>query len=270
VNGDGSPARRLRLPRVADMVAHEIRNQIVSGEIEDGAILPSHQELESEFGVSGPSIREALRILENEGLITVRRGRSGGAVVHRPSPDRAAFLLGLVLQSQEATVVDLSVAVVEEYAICGAFCARLPDRNTVLVPRLRDILDQEIEALDHEPEKCRQLGREFHRELVIGCGNKTLALVVDTLQTLRWSQETHWAHRMAEHHESLDLDRRRKGLDAHAQIIDVIEAGDPQRAAEVFRRHMEDISLAAAGARGPRIVATELQWGYRSSAEDDG
>ena len=81
------------------MVAGALRTRILSGELADGAMLPKQDELLEEFGVSLPPIREALRILETEGLITVQRGNVGGAVVHAPQESKVVYMMGLVLQS---------------------------------------------------------------------------------------------------------------------------------------------------------------------------
>src|SRR5580704_17074489 len=89
------PVNQMRQPRLAEMVSGVLRQRILTGAMGGDAELPTVDRLADEFGVSPPSIREALRILENEGLVTVRRGRSGGAVVHRPKPEGAAYLLGL-------------------------------------------------------------------------------------------------------------------------------------------------------------------------------
>jgi DNA-binding GntR family transcriptional regulator len=91
--------KRLRLPRVAEVVAEGLRARIMSGALADGAMLPKQSDLLAEFGVTLPAIREAFSILETEGLITVRRGNVGGAVVHRPQPSKAAYMLGLVMQA---------------------------------------------------------------------------------------------------------------------------------------------------------------------------
>jgi DNA-binding FadR family transcriptional regulator len=74
-----------RIPqhRVAESVAAELRARILGQGGEDYQ-LPTQDQLMAEFGVSHPSIREAIRILETEGLVTVRRGKVGGAQVHRP------------------------------------------------------------------------------------------------------------------------------------------------------------------------------------------
>jgi len=69
---------------VPQRIADELRALIVSGELSDGESLGREPDLVERFGVSRPSLREALRILEAEGLITVERGVRGGVVAHEP------------------------------------------------------------------------------------------------------------------------------------------------------------------------------------------
>src|SRR6185437_7074718 len=64
-----APRRQFVQPRVAQMVADVLRTRIVDGELPDGSLLPKQDDLIDEFQVSRPSFREALRILESEGLI---------------------------------------------------------------------------------------------------------------------------------------------------------------------------------------------------------
>ena len=77
--------RRLSARRTAEIVADELRRQIIDGELADGDLLPRQELLVEQFNVSLVSLREALRILETEGLVSVRRGNRGGAVVHAPA-----------------------------------------------------------------------------------------------------------------------------------------------------------------------------------------
>ena len=71
--------RRARVqPRLAELIASELREQILNG-VHTNGLLPKQDDLVAMFGVSAPPLREALRILEGEGLITVRRGKVGGA-----------------------------------------------------------------------------------------------------------------------------------------------------------------------------------------------
>src|SRR6202048_3694471 len=94
--------QRIRQPRVADIVASRLRDDILSGRLREGDVLTSQEPLFQECGVSPPALREAIHILESDGLVSVRRGNMGGAVVHLPSAERTAQTIGMVLQSRGA------------------------------------------------------------------------------------------------------------------------------------------------------------------------
>jgi DNA-binding transcriptional MocR family regulator len=100
----GSEHTKIGQMRMAELVAAALRDRILAGGIGDGSTLPKQDELVAEFGVSYPSVREALRILETEGFITVRRGNRGGATVHAPDIGTAGYALGLTLQAMQVGV----------------------------------------------------------------------------------------------------------------------------------------------------------------------
>jgi DNA-binding FadR family transcriptional regulator len=251
-------AQQLRQPRLAEMVAASLRERIVNGELADGATLPTLERLVDDFGVSPPSVREALRVLENEGLITVRRGNVGGAVVHRPKAETAAYMLGLVLQSRQLTVQDLGTAVHELLTTCAAMCARRPNRARVVVPALRKAHDRVVAAIDESGPVFERCCREFHQTLVERCGNDSLVLVYSSLAWLWSAQEEVWTTRVV-HDESPSPKLRQQGVEDHAAIVDAIADGDVERTAEVTRRHVEhpDV-LGPAGSAKRRVQATRL------------
>ena len=131
--------RRLGARRTAEIVADELRRQIIDGELADGDLLPRQEVLVSQFSVSLVSLREALRILETEGLVSVRRGNRGGAVVHAPANTSAAYMIGLLLQRDDVKLGDLGLALQELDPMCAALASRRSDRGHTLVPRLREI-----------------------------------------------------------------------------------------------------------------------------------
>ena len=88
----------LREPKMADRVAQVLRRMFVRGEIAEGTMLPSESELMERFGVSRPTLREAFRVLESEGLIEVHRGVRGGARVSRPQRQTLARYAGLIME----------------------------------------------------------------------------------------------------------------------------------------------------------------------------
>ena len=89
------------------MVASHLRRQIVLGELKQGDQLPPESALMEQFGVSRPTLREAFRILEAEGAISVRRGVRGGARVQVPSVGIAARYVGLLLQYRGTLLSDV-------------------------------------------------------------------------------------------------------------------------------------------------------------------
>lgn len=228
--------RRLRQPRVAEIVAENLRNRILSGALEDGNQLPKQDELLQEFGVSPPAIREAFRILETEGLITVVRGNVGGAIVHLPQPKKAAYMLGLVLQSRQVTLLDLINAMRQLEPACAAQAALRSDRETTVLPVLRRNIDESMEALD-DPQRFIALARAFHTELVSHCGNATMALVVGSLEKL-WSQQVdRLAVKESTHGSFADRSVRMSLAREHERIYRAIAEGDAQSAERAIREH---------------------------------
>ena len=136
--------QRIRQPRVAEIVASQLRDDILSGRLKEGDVLPSQETLFSEFGVSPPALREAIHILETDGLVSVRRGNVGGAVVHLPSAERTAQMIGMVLQARSATPADVSGRCSTSSRSAPGMCAARDDRLTEVVP----YLEAEIERAD--------------------------------------------------------------------------------------------------------------------------
>lgn len=228
--------RRLRQPRVAEIVASSLRARIMSGALADGDMLPKQEELLAEFGVSPPCIREAFRILETEGLITVIRGNVGGAIVHVPHSGTAAYMLGLVLQSRSVSLADLLNGMRLLEPACAAEAASRPDRGTTVLPRLRENIDASMAAID-DPATFIGLARAFHTELVTNCGNETMSLVVGALEVLWSAQVDALALNQSVHGTFADRAVRLSLAREHERIYRAIEEGDAQTTERAIREH---------------------------------
>jgi DNA-binding FadR family transcriptional regulator len=229
--------RQLRQPRLADIVAKSLRERIISGELTDGSSLPTLDRMVEDFGVSPPSVREALRILENEGLLSVRRGNVGGAVVHLPKAPSAAHMLGIILQSSKVSVADLEQALTALEPLCVRLCAERPDRMEAVIPALQAV-HEVAQANVQDPEPFGAAMRQFHRLFAQRCGNETLILMVLALETLWGVQRDTWAYRISNTGEAPDLDVRHQGLREHAAIIEAIKEGQSELAQEQVRNHI--------------------------------
>lgn len=237
IRGDQAGDRRYRAPHVADLVVAELRRRILDGELVDGDELPRQEDLLKEFGVSKPSMREALRILESEGLLSVRRGKVGGAVVHRPGEANAAYVLGTVLRTMGAPVDDVSMALNLLEPQCVALCASRPDRADAVIPALREVQERAAACID-DVREFTIASRMFHEEVVRLCGSPTLTLVVGALESVWSAHADAWAEIHADEDDFPDLEYRQQGLEDHGVLLDLIEAGDVAAAMSEAHRHL--------------------------------
>jgi GntR family transcriptional regulator, transcriptional repressor for pyruvate dehydrogenase complex len=231
---------RFRQPRVAELVASRLRDDILSGRLSEGDVLPSQEALFSEFGVSPPAVREAVHILEADGLISVRRGNVGGAVVHRPSSERTAQMIGMVLQTRGASPGDVSEALMHMEPVCAGLCAARDDRLTAVVP----YLEAELATQTAEFEDVTRYvpnARSFHETLVARCGNESMILLIGSLEVI-WSahESAVWSGEGGGPGDD-DATRakiRRAALRDHHRIVDAIRDGNRARAVKLAGDHL--------------------------------
>jgi DNA-binding FadR family transcriptional regulator len=248
------------------VVAAVLRERIVDGELGNGHLLPKQEDLMEEFHISRPALREALRILEHEGLLTVRRGSIGGSVVAMPTAETSAYTFGLVLQSRRGTLDDLAVAIMQIEPLTASLCARRPDRVTEVVPGLRANIAETQERMDDGPA-FTALARAFHELMVGGCGNETLILTVGALETLWSEQERQWAVRSTAANTYPPTAHRKAVIDAHIALADAIEAGDAELTTKLSTGHVKASQRYALEDSENQVVrATALKDRLRSLA----
>jgi GntR family transcriptional repressor for pyruvate dehydrogenase complex len=252
-DGDGRSAP-LRQPRLAEMVAAELRQRILSGVLGDRQRLPKQAALVAEFGVSRPSVREALRILETEGLVTVQRGNLGGATVHAPHVHDTGYMLGLVLQGKDVHLDDVGMALRHMEPACAALCAGRPDdERREVVATLRAVQHDTVAAVDDDIGFVDH-ARRFHEQLVALCGNETMKALVGAVESVWSAHERAWARTASGAGSFPRADLRHQGIVAHGRILALIEAGDPGRVIDVAYRHLQQSQIYALADGGPRRV----------------
>lgn len=232
--GGGPAQRQIRPQRAAELVAADIRGRILGGELDEG--LPTEVVLLEQFSVSRPTMREALRILETEGLVRTRRGKQGGAVVSRPTVDTAAYHLGLVLQGGRVDLNDLATARQLLEPLCVSLASQRADRQQVAA-ELEELNDQSEELLGDGAAFTASLLR-FHEKLVQACQNQTLQILVGTVERVWDSQERAWAQEASESGDYPDEEGQRHALDSHRRIARRIADGDADAASRAARNHL--------------------------------
>ncbi|MET0698352.1 MAG: GntR family transcriptional regulator [Mycobacterium sp.] len=230
------PQSRIRQPRVAEIVASRLRDDILSGRLKEGDILPSQESLFGEFGVSPPALREAIHLLETDGLVSVRRGNVGGAVVHLPSAERTAHMISMVLQARASTPADVSGALMHLEPICAGMCAARQDRLTEVVPYLEDEIATQTAQFD-DPIQFVPNARRFHEALVSRCGNEPMILLIGSLELI-WSahESAVWSDDSAP--PGSGERTRRAALRDHQRLLAAIRDGDSSRASRIAQHHL--------------------------------
>jgi GntR family transcriptional regulator, transcriptional repressor for pyruvate dehydrogenase complex len=97
----------IHVPKTSDVLARELRRQILSGALPTGASLPPERDLVAQTGLSRSSVREALRILESESLVTTKPGRFGGSVASQPGDESIGRSLSHYVHGRGITLLEL-------------------------------------------------------------------------------------------------------------------------------------------------------------------
>jgi DNA-binding FadR family transcriptional regulator len=234
------------------MVASHLRRQIVLGGLKEGHQLPSENVLMEQFGVSRPTLREAFRILEAEGAISVRRGVRGGARVQVPDTEVAARHIGLLLQYRGALLSDVYEARTALEPAAARLAAKR--RTSADLTRLQEALDRHRESME-DPGGAFAADAEFHRLLVETSGSETLQVLAAMVNSIvregdRGYADSHdWQH---EQQLSTIV------LRAHTRLVELIRKRSGDEAEELWRKHLTESAKIVLGDRASATVVELL------------
>lgn len=247
--------RPLHVPKVAELVADDIRRDIARGVYSDGAELPQGTELMARYEISRPTLREALRVLASESLLEMSPGTTA-VRVRLPSAEVAGRYAGLLLQLRGTTLRDLedSRAVIEGPA--AALLAERASHEPEILAELEAAIAKEADALTRDDHvEVGRAGLHVHNAVVKLSGNTTLHSVFSLLGSVI---ERHTDERIAEARDAArevgaeDLQRAHR---AHRRFLDLVRSGDVEKASSQWRRHLDSINAALlAGGESSHVV----------------
>ncbi|MFJ9176052.1 FadR/GntR family transcriptional regulator [Streptomyces sp. NPDC102360] len=240
----GKPFAPLAVPKAADVLAADIRERILSGELPEGSMLPPERELVERTGLSRATVREALRILQVERLLRIRPGRGGGAFVHCPDHASLAGAVELVIRGQHLRLDALHETREAVEPACAALAAvrRTEDDLTQL-----DAAHSELTAAGDVPHFLRA-NVHWHTAVARASGNELLIGLMTALA------DAIYAATDIEHF--LDEDIRGLTTRAHARVTESIRARDEAGAKRRMERHV--CAFARAAGRVDRREGVEL------------
>lgn len=217
----------ITVPKASDILAAKLRDLILSGQIPPGESLPTERDLVAESGLSRSSVREALRVLEVEGLITTRPGRTGGSTVRLPGRGSVARSMGLFVRSHD---IQLDALLDCRLAIEPFLASRAAANRTA--KELEDIrtLHEKFVASTDDLAAYKRINLDWHVAVARASHNEPLIAFMEAIsQPILESRD---------YKELTTPDIRREAIKAHSAIITAIEDQNAQLAYSRMEKHL--------------------------------
>jgi GntR family transcriptional regulator, transcriptional repressor for pyruvate dehydrogenase complex len=233
-----SAFRKIRRTRFIHDILSQIEAAIVDGKYQVGDKLPSERELCALFQTSRGPLREALRVLEEKGLISVKAGAHGGAFITAVTTENMSESLGFLLKFKGVTLAELSEFRAFLEGATAALAAKRARKTDI--ERLRTVIE---EALVHSKSAPRNLDpllgidSQFHKVLAQAAGNR---LFLSVLQTVYENMYQYIGKYLAREEKSVQL-----LIKDFIEITAFVEAGDSVAANNLMQRHVQKFTRMA-------------------------
>jgi GntR family transcriptional repressor for pyruvate dehydrogenase complex len=228
---------RLKADSLMQKVVDEITDMVLDGGMSVGDMLPSMAELGERFGVSYTVLREALRVLEAQGMIEIQHGK-GTVVTLDPTEAMAISLRSLGRMHEKSIEYLMEVRSILELQIARLAAIRRDDEDLSMLHELTDALSRSL----HDANAFIEADTGFHYALVVATHNPILARV---MQSLRRVQRSQWEATTRMRANDLG-----EAYDAHRHVFERVRDGDPEGAVGamdlllgVARRDLELLTL---------------------------
>ncbi len=220
---------RVVVPKAARLVAETLRERILARDYETGSHLPTPELLVGEFGVSRATLREALNVLESEGLVRLRRGPGGGAIV--TAPDGLAIMRSLesLLRFEGTTVEEVMEVRLVVDPLAARLAAERADDDDLT--RIRESIGRQREpgVLDsHERWFAENL--YFHWAIAAASHNPLVRALSETLHNIVLTGGLR---------VEMSATERRRSIDDHEAIYERLLGRDPGGAATRTYEHLD-------------------------------
>jgi len=224
--------RAAKQNRIFQDVVDQIEEAIIAGKLQPGDTLPSERELKELFATSRGTLREALRVLEQKGLIEIKLGVGGGSVVKAAPMEQVCDSLDLLVRFQQISLHHLAEFREGVEGNVAAMASRCASR--------RDIA--ELEALLEKARRHVAQGVSEWRQFVEidGCVHQALARITGNPMYIVIHKMVHDnIQRYYEQFLPWTETRLQENLDDLCSIVALIKAGDADRASARARRHVQ-------------------------------
>lgn len=222
--------RRSRPVRVAE----EIKQWVVERDLRKGAKLPNEAEMIRRFAVSKGTVREAMRILEAQGLVVTRTGPGGGSFVGEVTAERAKSLLANYFYFQDLSIADIyELRRLLEPELAAGLAGHLAPEQLDELQRLAEAHPDPARSAEEEKEQ-HIASLAFHARLADFAGNRLMGFMIGFMARIL-TDLTVYRRLYDPPNPKLWQEGRRHQRD----LVDALRAGDGTRARSIMASHME-------------------------------
>ena len=224
-----APFKPLRTEKYSQEVANQIKESIFRGIYLSGDKLPSESDMAKQFGISKVSVRQAIRVLENSGIVFTKQGVDGGIFVAEADAMSVSSYLSDMLKLKRVKMSDLTMARIIFEPDIAFRVAKVWEGNNLEVVQ-KNIQEAKI-ALDKDDfRKSRLLNLEFHR---LVCNITKNPVVIFALNSVIDVLEENVLQ------TKLDRDFISDEIIAHETIIEKIRSREREQAHDKMRKHIK-------------------------------
>lgn len=222
-----------RGPKRPAAISEEIKDWIVTHKLKPGDPLPQEKALLERFRASKGTMREALRSLEAQGLVTTRTGPRGGVFVAALDRSRAMELLGNYFFFRQPSIADMYTARCQlEPEMAASLVGRLSDDDFLRLEETMRVYDHPAETVGEEYQQ-RMAELDFHAVLAELCPNPVLGFMCGFLQNLL--RDLTVCRRI---YDQPNPALREAGLSYQTRLITALRAGDAESVRSIMYKHM--------------------------------
>jgi GntR family transcriptional repressor for pyruvate dehydrogenase complex len=223
-------AKPARAHKTAMIIAQEIVHKISLNDYRPGTKLPTEREMLEEYGVGRGTLRESLRFLEMNGVITMKPGPGGGPVTGQSDARDLAGTLALFLEMHRTSFN----SIVEVRRYIEPIIAKLAamNANAEALHEIQESVDMMRSNLENEAQFI-QANEGFHNAVAWATANPVFALLIGSL---------HWITDGTPLGVDYPKERREAVLKAHERIYEAIASGDAETAESEMAIHIEEFS----------------------------
>ncbi len=218
----------VQVSRLYEQIVQQIEESILNGQLKPGDQLPAERELAQQFGVSRPTVREAVKALREKGLVEAYSGKGTFVTNGTSQAIRQSLDLMVKIGQPDGLVSLVEVREILEPEIAARAATRVEEQDLASMREAIAIMDRSRQ----DPDAFIEADLDFHLALAEAAGNPIILSLIDSIVGVLWEQRMRIFGVQG---------GPQRGQYHHKRILDAIKRHDPEAARQAMRAHLQQV-----------------------------